>query len=249
MPHVGPLQWALVLVLLVLGCLLAVRAWRMAVKEPESEPRIEVLSGIGGGLVCGIAVGLSAIFMAESMRVSEEYATWRASVESAANIPGFTVAGRDIKGINFSGKSLHDADFTKAHLRGAKFRDTDLTGADFTGADMREANLIGANLQDASLIDADLRKAFLHSANFTHAIVAGPHTSFSGAMVNARTCWPKGLAPAELNDLLSGVVVQNYADDESGLTLTREDDKKDHVIGGQQAPRCALWKHGMRVQP
>ncbi|WP_078988467.1 pentapeptide repeat-containing protein [Streptomyces sp. WM6372] len=249
MPHVGPLQWALVLLLLILGCLLAVRAWRMAVKEPESEPRIEVLSGIGGGLVCGIAVGLSAIFMAESIRVSEEYATWRASVESAASIPGFTVAGRDIKGINFSGKSLHNADFTNADLRGAKFQDTDLTGADFTGADLREANLIGANLQDASLMNANLGNASLHSANLTHAVIAGPQTSFFGTKVNARTCWPKGPTPEQLNVLIIGVVVQKYTDDESGLTLTREDDKKDRVIGGQQAPGCALWKHGMRVHP
>ncbi|MEU3774990.1 pentapeptide repeat-containing protein [Streptomyces sp. NPDC032472] len=117
-------------VLLALGGFLALRAWRMARREPESEPRIEVLAGIGGGLVCGIAVGLSALFMSESIRLSQEHASWRAGVESAASVPGFAAAGHDdVKTINFSGKSLHDANFNHADLRGAQFRDADLTGA------------------------------------------------------------------------------------------------------------------------
>ncbi|MFJ9642864.1 pentapeptide repeat-containing protein [Streptomyces sp. NPDC101206] len=250
MPDAGPWQWALTSVLLVLGCFLAFRAWRMASKEPESEPRIEVLAGIGGGLVCGIAVGLSALFLGESIRVSQENAAWRASVESADSIPGLTVAGHDIKGINFSGKSLHNADFTGADLRGARFQDADLTGADFARADLRRANLIGANLQDASLADADLGQASLHSANLSHAIVTGPKTSFSGAKVNARTCWPKGLTHEQLDKLLNGVAVEGYVDDSSGRTLTvREDLAEDHVFGGQQAPRCDLGKHGERNYP
>ncbi|MEU5811423.1 hypothetical protein [Streptomyces sp. NPDC047718] len=81
----------------------------MAPKEPESERRIEVPAGIGGGRVRGIAVGPSALFLGESIRVSQENAAWRASVESPDSIPG---------------------------------------------------------------------------------IVTGPRTSFSGAKVNARTCWP-----------------------------------------------------------
>ncbi|MFI6146832.1 pentapeptide repeat-containing protein [Streptomyces sp. NPDC051109] len=250
MPNAGPWQWALVGVLLVLGGLLALRAWRMAVKEDESEPRIEVLSGIGGGLVCGIAVGLSALFLGESIRVSQEVAAWRASVESAEAIPGFTVAGHDIKGINFSGKSLHNADFTGADLRGFRFQDTDLTGADFTGADLREVDFIGANLQDASLVDADLSGASMHSANLTHAAVAGTHTTFTGTKVNARTCWPRGLNHKQLEDLLNGVVVQRYTDDATGRIVTIRDDlKEDDLIGGQQAPHCALWKGGLRVRP
>ncbi|MFD7626064.1 pentapeptide repeat-containing protein [Streptomyces sp. NPDC059851] len=219
-------------------------------KEPESEPRIEVMAGIGGGLVCGIAVGLSALFLGESIRESQENAAWRASVESAHSIPGLTVAGHDIKGINFSGKSLHNADFTKADLRGARFQDADLTGASFKGADLREANLIGANLQDASLEDADLGRASLHSANLSHAIVTGPKTSLSGAKVNPRTCWPKALTREQLDELLNGVAVEKYVDEKSGRTLTvREDLKEDDVFGGQQAPSCTLWKRGERNFP
>ncbi|MFD5617712.1 pentapeptide repeat-containing protein [Streptomyces yangpuensis] len=250
MPDAGLWQWALISVLLVLGCLLAFRAWRMAVREPEAEPRIEVLAGIGGGLVCGIAVGLSALFLGESIRESQENAAWRASVETADSIPGLTVAGHDIKGINFSGKSLRNADFTNADLRGARFQDADLTGASFTGADLREANLIGANLQDASLENADLSEASLHSANLSHAVVTGRETSFSGAKVNARTCWPRGMTLEQLDELLNGVAVERYVNETSGLSLSaREELKEDNVFGGQQAPRCDLWKEGKRHYP
>ncbi|MFP1630045.1 hypothetical protein ACLB9X_34105 [Streptomyces sp. 5K101] len=68
--------------------------------------------------------------------------------------------------------------------------------------------------------------------------------------MNARTCWPKGLTRAQLEELLNGVVVQRYFDDKSGRLLTlREDLGEDDVVGGQQAPRCDLWKHGRRVHP
>ncbi|MFI1170158.1 pentapeptide repeat-containing protein [Streptomyces melanogenes] len=186
--------------------------------------------------------------MGESIRESQENATWRASVESAESIPGLTVAGHDIKGINFSGKSLHDADFTKADLRGARFQDADLTGADFTGADLRQANFIGANLQDASLVNANLSQASLHSANLSNAAVAGPKTSFSGTKMNARTCWPKGLTREQLDNLLNGVIVERYVDSD-GRVLTLREDVKDGRFGGEQAPRCRLWEHGHRVYP
>ncbi|GHG74457.1 hypothetical protein GCM10018779_51180 [Streptomyces griseocarneus] len=79
---------------------LAIRAWRMAIKEPDSEPRIEVLAGIGGGLVCGIAVGLSAHFLGEAIRESQEQVSWRADIATSESIPGFTIGDHDIEGIN-----------------------------------------------------------------------------------------------------------------------------------------------------
>ncbi|MEU5811424.1 hypothetical protein [Streptomyces sp. NPDC047718] len=43
------------------------------------------------------------------------------------------------------------------------------------------------------------------------------------------------------------MAVEGYVDDGSGRTLrVREDLAEDHVFGGQQAPRCVLWKHGER---
>ncbi|MFJ9788240.1 pentapeptide repeat-containing protein [Streptomyces globosus] len=242
-------QMVLVAVLLLVGGVLAGRAWAMAVKEPESEPRIEVLAGVGAGLITGIAVGLSAIFLEQAITAGQEYATWRASVEGAASIPGFTVAGHDIQGINFSGKSLRNADFAGVPLQGFRFRDTDLTGADFRGADLRGANLIGANLQDADLTGAKLNGALLHSANFAHASLPG-RASFEGALLNARTCWPKSLERDDLRDRLRDTKVQEYEDEESGKTLTRyEDVQEDELRGGQQVPDCTLWKNGLRVRP
>lgn len=249
MPHVGLLQWALTFVLLTLGLFLAVRAWQMARKEPESEPRIEVLAGIGGGLVCGIAVGLSALFMSESIRLSQEHASWRAAVESAATIPGFAATGHDdVRTINFSGKSLHDANFDHADLHGAQFRDADLTAATLEYANLRDANLIGANLSTASLKHAVLDGASLHTANLNHADLRG--ASFSGAKVNARTCWPTEATAKDLARLLRHVVAQKHADEATGSILTPEaEEKEDGLAGGQQAPNCDLWKYGLRLHP
>lgn len=123
--------WALLGLLIFLGVLGAVGAcfaWRMASKETEREPKIEVLVGIGGALITGIAVGVSVLYLQQALEESQKYAAWRANVEIAASIPGFSPAGRDIKAINFSGKALHNADLKGADLRNAQLRDTDLTG-------------------------------------------------------------------------------------------------------------------------
>ncbi|MEX2981139.1 pentapeptide repeat-containing protein [Streptomyces sp. C36] len=248
MPDAGPSQWALSAVLLVLGAFLAIRAWRMAMKEPDSEPKIEVLAGIGGGLVCGIAVGLSALFLGEAIRESQEQASWRADVATAESIPGFVIGDHNVEGINFSGKSLHDADFHDAHLHGFQFRDADLTGANFVGADLRGANLIGANLQDADLTGAKLDNALLHSANLSHTDLR--EISLAGTKTNPRTCWPKSLGPKDLEGLLANAVVERYEDDATGRTLTAQDDiKEDGLKGGQRVPSCDLWKNGMRIHP
>lgn len=140
MPDAG---WALLGVLILLGVLGAAFAWRMAVKEPEREPRTEVLAGIGGGLITGIAIGVSALFLKQALEESQRYATWRANVEIAASIPGFSPGDRDIEGIDFSGTSLHNADLRGVDLCHAQLRDTDFTGADLSGAQLQGANLTG----------------------------------------------------------------------------------------------------------
>ncbi|MFD9100193.1 pentapeptide repeat-containing protein [Streptomyces virginiae] len=240
MPDASPLAWALIGVLLALGSLGAVGAvfaWKMAVREPESEPRIEVLAGIGGGLVTGIVIGLSALFLEQTIGESQKYATWRANIEIAQSIPGFTPDGRSLKGINFSGKDLHDSDLRKTDLEDLRFRESDLRGANISGVSLHRAELIGANLYEASLLGSDLEGASLHSANLTHAELDGPGTSFHGTKVNAYTCWPKGM-PAKM---LADVVVEKFWDEATGKMLGSQEDLQDGFKGGQQAPNCTLW--------
>ncbi|WP_405806256.1 pentapeptide repeat-containing protein [Streptomyces sp. NBC_00210] len=230
MPVAGPWQWTLVGVLVVLGIMFALLAWKMAVKEREQEPRIEVLSAVGGGLITGLAVGLAVLFLQKSFEESQKYATWRASVEVAESIPGFDPAGRDIKGINFSGKKLHAADFTGADLQGSKLRDADLEGAVFDNADLRGANLIGANLKETSFNGANLEGALLQDADFSYATVS---VKVQHAEVNARTCWPLTLK----REVLEKVTVKSTYD-ENGVQV---DDKADGLVGGQRFP-CLLRK-------
>ncbi|MFI7355396.1 pentapeptide repeat-containing protein [Streptomyces avidinii] len=246
-PETGPLAWVLIGVLLLLGALGgagAVFAWRMAVREPESEPRIEVLAGIGGGLVTGIAVGISALFLEQSIGESQKYAAWRANVEIAQVIPGFTPHGRDMEGMNFSGKGLPNADLHDAKLQGLKFREADLRGADLSGARLQKANLIGANLYEVTLVDAKLDEASLHSANLSHAVVNNVGTSFERAKVNVYTCWPKGVDPKKL----AHVKVEPYKDELTGEELGPREDMRDGFKGGQQAPDCTLWEGGEELR-
>ncbi|MFD3545055.1 pentapeptide repeat-containing protein [Streptomyces sp. NPDC058655] len=213
----------------VLGAAGAIFAWRMALREPEREPRIEVLAGIGGGLITGIAVGISALFLEQSLEVSHKYATWRANVEIADSIPGFTPGDRNIKGLNFSGKSLRNADLNGAELRGAQLRDTDLRGADLRNAKMQGANLVGANFFEADLRGAHLEGAKLHGANFTHAIVNGVETSYMGAAVNPLTCWPAEVDTKKLKREIAGHPwVGNFH-------------------WGQRVPNCTFWSGKERI--
>ncbi|MEU9159927.1 pentapeptide repeat-containing protein [Streptomyces sp. NPDC048424] len=230
MPDTG---WALLGVLIFLGILGAagaIFAWRMAVREPEREPRIEVLAGIGGGLITGIAVGVSALFLEQALGESQKYAAWRANVEIAASIPGFTPGDHDIAGINFSAKELHNADLRGADLRNAQLRDTDLTGADLTGAKLQGANLIGANFYEANLTGAHLDGAELQSANLTRAVIDAEGTTFHGATVDKRTCWPDGV----MQEKVDSVIVRNEG--------------RDTFRGGEKAPACSLWKEGDRTR-
>ncbi|MFI2371234.1 pentapeptide repeat-containing protein [Streptomyces sp. NPDC018833] len=245
---------ALIATLAVAGSILALSAWRMARNEEKTtrEPKIEVLAGIGGGLVTGIAVGLSALFLEQSIENAQLYATWKSNVEVADSIPGFDPDGRDIEGINFSGKELRDADFKdNEKLKGAQFRDTDLTGADFRNANLTGANLIGANLQEADLTGATLDGAMLQSANLAGAIINHPGTSFNGAMVNAYTCWPEDVDVRKVEGV---VAVKAYSSYRDGKTVTVAEEGDDGFIGGERyeggenPKQCTMWKEGKRIR-
>ncbi|MCX5156037.1 pentapeptide repeat-containing protein [Streptomyces sp. NBC_00291] len=227
------IAWALLgfLILLgVLGATGAVFAWRMAVREPEREPRIEVLAGIGGGLITGIAIGVSALFLDKQIEESQLYATWRANVEISDAMPGFTPGNRDIDGIHFSGKLMHNADFRGVKVRDGQFQDARLERSHFENAKMQGANLLGANLYEASLIGTNLDGADLRSANLTLAVVNGTETSFKGAKVDGHTCWPEGIDEKKLDTVI----------------VTNED--PDDFRGGEKAPHCTLWKGGERTR-
>lgn len=229
MPNSGWVLLGVLILLGVLGAVGALFAWRMAIREPEREPRIEVLAGIGGGLITGIAVGVSALFLEQALGESQKTAAWRANVEIAESIPGFTPGDRYVADINFSGKKLHNADLKGADLRGTQLRDTDLTGADLRGARMQGANLVGTNFFEADLRGAHLDGAHLESANFTHAIVNATETSYNGATINLLTCWPVGVDTGKLKrEIVEG---HQHAD----------------FHWGQMVPNCTLWKHGERT--
>ncbi|MEV4192808.1 pentapeptide repeat-containing protein [Streptomyces toxytricini] len=230
MPSRGWILLTVLIVLGVLGALGAVFAWRMAVKEPEREPKIEVLAGIGGGLITGIAVGVSALFLEDALGEKQKYATWRANVEVAASIPGFSPGDRDISGINFSGKSLHNADLRGADLHGAQLRDTDLTGADLSGANLQDANLVGANFYEADLRGAHFEKAQLQSANLSRAIINTEGTTFHGAQVDVHTCWPDGIQQEKVDSVFS------------------RNEAPDAFPHGEKAPHCTLWNERERTR-
>ncbi|MGY3203132.1 pentapeptide repeat-containing protein [Streptomyces sp. TE5632] len=187
---VGPVRLAVVLFLIAVGVVLAAYGWRMAKKGPEgTTARVEVLSGIGGGLITGFAVGLSVLFLEKGFVAAQERAVWRANVEIAESIPGFTPGKRSLDGMHFTGKKLKGADFSDLDLQGVIFRDAELLGADFDGADLRRADFTGANLETATFRRADLSEALLLSANLGRADMRGVK-SVRAAQVNAKTCWP-----------------------------------------------------------
>ncbi|WBO61636.1 pentapeptide repeat-containing protein [Streptomyces camelliae] len=237
MTSTGPWQWLLICTLLVLGCLFAIDAWRLAVHQTEKGSRIGVLSALGGGLITGLSVGLATLNLQMSFEATTKYATWKADVEAATSIPGFSPGHRDIRGINFSGKSLHDADFTHEDLHGMQFRDADLTGAVFDGADLQGVNFVGADLESTSFMDSNLKNALLQSADLTHAAVNGSAPqNYAGVQVNGRTCWPKNVD----REILKTVTVKPFWERDDTILTPQQEQKEDGVRGGEIAPRCHL---------
>ncbi|MFD9009473.1 pentapeptide repeat-containing protein [Streptomyces sp. NPDC059552] len=204
----------------------------MAKKGPEgTTARVEVLSGIGGGLITGFAVGLSVLFLEKGFVAAQERAVWRANVEIAESIPGFTPGGRPLDGMHFTGKKMKGADFSGLDLRGMSFRDAELLGADFDGADLRGADFTHANLETASFRKADLSDALLLSANMGRAEMRDIG-SMRNAQVNKKTCWPPRLF-GERGDIAAQVKAMNWYDDQGNI-----------VKGKGEAGPCPDWAAG-----
>ncbi|MFF3675823.1 pentapeptide repeat-containing protein [Streptomyces sp. NPDC002120] len=215
MGGVGPQQLAAVLALIVVGMALAIFGWRMA-RGPEGRTaRVEVLSGIGGGLITGFAVGLSVLFLERGFVAAQERAVWRANVEIAESIPGFTPGRRSLEGMHFTGKAMKGADFSGLDLRNKSFRDAELLGADFDDANLRGADFTGANLETASFRRADLSEALLLSANLGRAEMREVKAMY-GAQVNQQTCWPPRLFQ-ERTDLEAQLRVMGWYDDQGKI--------------------------------
>lgn len=178
----------LVLILLgfgLAGCVVAVT------RADSHDSRTQIWASLSVGVMTGAAVTLGVLVVQQWLVDANAAALWRANVQAAASIPGFTPAGHSLRGLVFSGKDLHDAELYKAHLEGLKLRDTNLLGADLRGAHLQSANLIGADLRTADLTGAHLQGANLKAARFDFASVEHA-ASFAGAYADEATCWPAG---------------------------------------------------------
>lgn len=185
----SPWQWALVILLVVTGLLLAAVAWRLAAGTHQATAESGVLSGIGGGLITGFAVSLSVFFLQHSFERTQEEATWRANVQLGSRMPGFDPHHHSIKGISFTGKELFDANFEGMNLANYSFRDAKLRGAVFDHANLKGADFIGADLSEASLKQANLEGAILLSTRMHLADLRGAR--YKETQVNYLTCWPR----------------------------------------------------------
>ncbi|MEU6668036.1 pentapeptide repeat-containing protein [Streptomyces sp. NPDC046727] len=185
----SPWQWALVIVLIVAGLLLAGIAWKMAIGTHQAATESSVLAGIGGGLITGFAVSLSVFFLQHSFEKTQEEATWRANVQLSSRISGFDPHRHSIKDLSFAGKELLDADFSGMDLEGYSFRDAKLHGAVFDDANLRGANFIGADLSEASLRRVNLERALLLSTRMHLTDLRGAR--YKKTEVNYLTCWPR----------------------------------------------------------
>ncbi|MET8580336.1 pentapeptide repeat-containing protein [Streptomyces collinus] len=185
----SPWQWALVIVLVVAGLLLAGIAWKMAIGTHQASTESSVLAGIGGGLITGFAVSLSVFFLQHSFEKTQEEATWRANVQLTSRISGFNPHRHSVKGLTFAGKELLDADFSGMDLEGFSFRDAKLNGAVFDDADLKGANFIGADLSEASFRRANLEHALLLSTRMHLTDLRG--VRYKKTQVNYLTCWPR----------------------------------------------------------
>jgi hypothetical protein len=184
---------ALVAALVGVGLLSLGLAWVLAGRKNERKfvDRAQVLGALGAGLLTGAAVAFGVVLLQKWDTNSSADAAWRANVDAAATIPGFSPDGHSLHGLNLSGKDLHDAELHGADLSGDRLRDTNLTGADLTDANLRGAVLTGAILKAANLSGADLSGAQIFDTQFEQADIKGVK-SLAGAQANVTTCWPPG---------------------------------------------------------
>jgi hypothetical protein len=211
----------LVLILLglgLVGCVVAI------MRTGSRDSRAQIWASLCVGVITGAAVTLGVLVVQQWLAEASAAALWRANMQAAPSLPGFTPAGHSLRGLVFSGKDLHDAELYKAHLEGLKLRDTNLLGADLRGAYLQRANLIGADLRTAELDGAHLQGANLQAARLDFASVEHA-ASFAGAHADAATCWPAGFL--ELS-IARGIIAVPY-DNGQGQKIT---------IPGRESPHC-----------
>lgn len=177
----------------VLGFALWVIAWLRAgnTANPKVASRAQVLGGLAGGILTGAAVTVGVLLLQQWLAASSSDALWRANVETAASIPGFTPDEHSMQGLDLSGKQLQDADLRGRNLTDVQFRDTNLTGAVLSHADFRGDVMYSANLSNTDLTGADLSDASIQGVQFEHAYIYRVK-SLWGATADAATCWPPG---------------------------------------------------------
>jgi Pentapeptide repeats (8 copies) len=189
--------------LLVLGVVLWVIAWQRAggsgtPANTSQANRAQLLGALAAGVLTGAFATVAVLLLQQWLSVSSADTVWRANVETAADIPGFTPGQHSLQGLNLSGKQLEDANLSRADLRGVQMQDTDLRGAYLGGAKLQGDNMIGANLASAELPGANLSGAQLQAARFDNAYVEKARFAefkngkWIRAIANASTCWPQG---------------------------------------------------------
>ena len=209
------------LVVGLVGCLRAVR--NAASTNNEVAKRAQVWGSLFAGILTGAGVTVGVLVLQQWMADANASSVWRASVQSAASIPGFTEA-YPLAGLVLSGKDLRDAYLPQAHLEGLRMEDTILRGAQLHGAQLQDADLRGADLSTADLTGANLSGAKLQGARFDRASVEHA-ASFADAQANAATCWPSGFLGRSIS---KGIKAKPY-DDGQGHKVT---------IPGHEYPNC-----------
>jgi uncharacterized protein YjbI with pentapeptide repeats len=190
-------------ILFILGMALWIKAWHdaggtTAHANPAQVNRAQLLGGLAAGVLTGAFATVAVLLLQQWLSDSSADTVWRANVETAADIPGFSPAGHSLQGLNLSGKQLEDADLYKAVLTGVDLNDTDLRGAYLKKANLQGVDMIGANLATAELPKANLSGAQLQAARFDDASIwTAKFAEFKNgkwirATASGSTCWPKG---------------------------------------------------------
>lgn len=196
-------------ILFLIGLLLlAIAFQRAGNSNAKVVNRAQLLGGLSSGLLTGAVVTVGVLLLQQHLADLSANATWRTSVATAADIPGFTPASYSLQGLDLSGKQLLDANLSGTNLTGVQLRDTNLTGADLKGADLHGVVMYSADLSTADLTGADLSDAQLQGVNFDHAAVEHAK-SFAGAVANAATCWPPGFLKLPIAKKIKAVSVSD----------------------------------------
>jgi uncharacterized protein YjbI with pentapeptide repeats len=212
-------------ILSLIGLLLLVIAFQRAgSSNAKVVNRAQLLGGLSSGLLTGAVVTVGVLLLQQHLADLSANTTWRTSVATAADIPGFTPAGYSLQGLDLSGKQLLDANLSGANLTGVQLRDTNLAGADLRGADLHGVVMYSADLSTADLTGADLSDAQLQGVDFDHAAVEHAK-SFVGAVANAATCWPQGFLELPIANEIRAVPVY---DAQGNIEISR----------GHEYPRC-----------